>query len=108
MFWIGAAKCSLRLPYAGSLKERRHVVRSLLDGVRSRFSISAADLGHAAVWQNADLGFTAASSSSSELDERLSNLENFLSQREEDGDFEIVDFTREVFAYGDISDRQDQ
>ncbi len=30
-FWIGVAECSLRLPYAGSLKERRHVVRSILE-----------------------------------------------------------------------------
>lgn len=103
-FWIGAAECSLRLRCAASLKERRHVVRSLLDGVRSRFSISAADLGPADVWQNASLGFTAAASSLSELEERLRNLESYLGQREADGDFEIIGFTQEVFAYGDISD----
>ncbi len=44
-FWIGVAECSLRLPYAGSLKERRHVVRSILDGVRNRFSSLRQTLG---------------------------------------------------------------
>ncbi|MCD7952213.1 MAG: DUF503 domain-containing protein [Synergistaceae bacterium] len=44
-FWIAAAQLSLRLPFAGSLKDRRHVVRSLTDGVRGRFAISASDLG---------------------------------------------------------------
>ena len=77
-FWIGAASCSLRLPFAGSLKERRHVVRSIIDGVRSRFSVSAADLGPLDLWQSVELGFTAAGSSSAEVSERLENLENFL------------------------------
>jgi len=103
-FWIGAAECSLKLMYAGSLKERRHVVRSLLDGVRARFSISSADLGPPDRWQSAVLGFTAAGSSPSELEERIGNLESFLMQREADGEFEILNFTREVFAYGDLSD----
>lgn len=105
-FWIGAAQCSIRLRFAASLKDRRHIVRSLLDGVRSRFVISAADLGPVDIWQNAEIGFTAAASSQSELEERLQNLECYLEQREADGDFEITGFTQEVFAYGDISDRQ--
>lgn len=104
-FWIGTADCSLRLPYAGSLKERRHVVRSLVDGVRSRFNMSSADLGPPDIWHNANLGFVAAGSSPSEIEERLMNLEKFLVCREADGDFEIVNFTWEVIAYGDLSDR---
>ena len=101
-FWIGVAECSLRLPYAGSLKERRHVVRSILDGVRNRFSLSASDLGPADKWQDADLGFVGAGSSPSELEERLRNLESFLARKEAEGEFEIVRFDWEVFAYGDL------
>ena len=103
-FWIGAASCSLRLPFAGSLKERRHVVRSTIDGVRSRFSVSAADLGPLDLWQSVELGFTAAGSSSAEVSERLENLENFLRTREDGGEMQMVDFTREVFTYGDLQD----
>ncbi len=106
--WIGVAVCSLRLSCAASLKERRHVVRSLLDGVRSRFSISPADLGPSDVWNIAELGFSASGSSPQELEERIDNLEKFLSQKEESGEFEITHFTREVFAYGDISYRQNK
>lgn len=104
MFWIGAAVCSIRLHSTESLKERRHVVRSLTDGARSRFNVSCADLGPHLTRQGADVGFTAAGSSAEELDERLANLENFLRMRETGGEFEIVDYSREVFAYGDLSD----
>jgi uncharacterized protein YlxP (DUF503 family) len=103
-FWIGAAKCSLRLKYAQSLKDRRHVVRSIVDGVRSRFNLSSSDLGPDGAWQQADLGFTAAGSSNVELKERLEKLAKFLSQRESSGEFEIADFVWEVFSYADISD----
>ena len=101
-FWIGVAKCSLRLTYAGSLMERRHVVRSIQDGVRNRFSLSCSDLGPADKWQDAELGFAGAGSSPSELEERLRNLESFLARKEADGEFEMVRFDWEVFAYGDL------
>jgi hypothetical protein len=48
------------------------------------------------------LGFAAAGSSPSELEERLRNLESFLVRKEAEGDFNIVRFTWEVFAYGDL------
>ncbi|MDO5116633.1 MAG: DUF503 domain-containing protein [Synergistaceae bacterium] len=105
-FWIAASRLFLRLPYAGSLKERRHVVRSLTDGVRGRFSISAADLGPDGKHNAAEIGFAAASSSHAELEERMRNLEKFLYQREEEGEFIITDFSLEVLNYDDLSDRQ--
>ena len=83
-------------------------MRSILDGVRSRFSISPADLGPYNTWNAAELGFSASASSPAELEERLDNLEKFLGQKEETGEFEIIFFTREVFAYGDISYRQNK
>ena len=107
-FWCAAAELSIVIPFAASLKDRRQVVRSLTDGVRSRFSISAADLGPDGVHNAASLGFAAAGSSEQELEERMRALEKFLGQREDDGDFEITGFSVEVFKYGDLSDRQDQ
>ncbi len=107
-FWIAAARLEMRLPCAASLKDRRRVVRSITDGVRGRFAVSAADLGPDGEPREAVLGFAAAGSSPRELEERMGNLEKFLYQREEDGEFEITGFSPEVFNYGDISDRQAQ
>lgn len=107
-FWIAAARVEMRLPFATSLKDRRHVVRSITDGVRSRFAVSAADLGPNGVYNAAVIGFAAAGSSATELEERMDNLERFLYQREETGEFTIDGFTPEVFKYDDISDREDK
>jgi len=102
--WIGVARCSMRLQFAGSLKDRRHIVRSLIEGAHSRFNVSSSDLGPKDIWQQACLGFAAVGSSHAELEERLENLKKFLYQRESCGEFEVVDFVREVFSYADLSD----
>lgn len=104
VFWIGAVKCRLNLSWSSSLKDRRQVVRSLTDGARAKFNVSPADLGPNGAHQEAELGFAAAGSSAAELEDRLDILEKFLERCEAGGDFEIVEITREVFTYGDISD----
>ncbi|MDO4988440.1 MAG: DUF503 domain-containing protein [Synergistes sp.] len=100
--WIAAARFSVIIPYAASLKDRRRVVRSLLDGTRQRFSVSAADLGPADTHNAAELGFAACGSSYSELLERMASLKKFLCQREDEGDFEITKSLSEVFNNGDL------
>lgn len=103
-FWIGACRCRLSLLWAASLKDRRQVVRSLTDGVRSKFNISVSDLGLNGSYQDVTMGFIAAGSSAAEIEERLGCLEKYLEQCETAGEFEISEITREVFTYGDISD----
>lgn len=104
VFWIGAVKCRLRLPWSSSLKDRRQVVRSLTDGAQTKCNVSPADLGPSGAHQEAELGFAAAGSAAAELEKRLDILEKFLERCEAGGHFEIVEITREVFTYGDISD----
>ncbi|MBQ9882251.1 MAG: DUF503 domain-containing protein [Synergistes sp.] len=106
--WLAAARLFIEIPYAESLKDRRHIVRSVTDGARSRFALSAADLGPDGEHKKAVLGFAFCGSSQSELRERMANLEKYLFFREEEGEFEIVRFSPEVFNYDDIPDRQDK
>ena len=102
-FWIAALELHIDIPYAASLKDRRQIVRSLTDGVRSRFSISAADLGPSDMYNIAVLGFTASASGKSELEERVGNLRNFIHWREEEGEFEVIEFTSQILNYDDLS-----
>ncbi|MDO5562304.1 MAG: DUF503 domain-containing protein [Synergistaceae bacterium] len=108
--WIAAGECALSLYCAATLKDRRHVVKSLIDGARSRFNVSYADVSPKAEdMSGVRLGFAACGSARAELEERMRNLEKYLSQREEnDGEFELIDFTWEVIAYGDLSYTEDQ
>jgi uncharacterized protein len=76
-------RVEIRIPTAHSLKDRRQVVRSLLDGARRRFGVSAAEVGGQDTWQRADLGFAVVASSARIARETVDELDRFLWDRPE-------------------------
>jgi uncharacterized protein YlxP (DUF503 family) len=85
---VVAFEVSIRIPDAQSLKDRRQVVRSLLDGARQRFGVSAAEVGGQDTWQRATLGFAVVASEARLAEEVLDALDRFLWARPE---IEILD-----------------
>ncbi|MGA9583817.1 MAG: DUF503 domain-containing protein [Terracidiphilus sp.] len=65
----------LRIEHAHSLKDRRHVVRSMKDQLRQGFNISVAEIDEAVTWQSATLGIVAISSSRSYLHQLIEEVE---------------------------------
>lgn len=55
---VGVLTVELHLCEATSLKEKRHVLRSTLDSLRSKFNLSAAEVNHLDQWKQATLGFS--------------------------------------------------
>lgn len=53
----------IRIEHAQSLKDRRHVVRSLKDQLRQSFNASVAEMDEAVTWQSATIGIAAISRS---------------------------------------------
>ncbi|MGD8395581.1 MAG: DUF503 domain-containing protein [Candidatus Eiseniibacteriota bacterium] len=53
---IGTARIEMHIPGAGSLKQKRAVVRSLKERMISRLRVSAAEVDHLDLWQRATLG----------------------------------------------------
>ena len=82
-----AYEVEIRIPDSQSLKDRRQVVRSLLDGARHRFSVSAAEVGGQDTWQRATLGFAVVASQARLAEQVIDELDRFLWSRP---DVEIV------------------
>jgi uncharacterized protein YlxP (DUF503 family) len=59
--FIAVLTLELLLHDAHSLKEKRVVVQGVLDRVRARFNVSAAQLDDDDLWNRAQLGFAAIS-----------------------------------------------
>ncbi|MBS1854816.1 MAG: DUF503 domain-containing protein [Acidobacteria bacterium] len=59
---IGVLTMELRLEESHSLKEKRHVVQSLKDRLRSRFNVSVAEIEHQDTWQRATLAAVTVAS----------------------------------------------
>ncbi len=71
---IAALGVSLHIPASQSLKEKRRVLKSLKDRIRSQFNISVSEIGEMDKWQKGILGMVM-----------ISNDRNYLS-----GSFESV------------------
>ena len=54
---LGILRVELFLPENGSLKEKRHLIRSIKDKVRSSLNVSVAEVDHHDLWQRASLAF---------------------------------------------------
>lgn len=85
---VAGFEVDVRIPSSQSLKDRRQVVRSLLDGARQRFGVSAAEVGGQDTWQRATLGFAVVGSEARLVEEVIDQLDRFLWSRPE---VEIVD-----------------
>jgi uncharacterized protein YlxP (DUF503 family) len=68
----------LHLPDCGSLKEKRSVVRHLLEVSRRRFGVSDSEAGHNDLRQRALLGFAVVAPSAGHAEEVLDSVERFV------------------------------
>lgn len=68
----------LHLPACHSLKEKRAVIKPILDGARHRYSVAASEVGHHAKWQRAELGVVTVASTPAHAIEVLDAVERFV------------------------------
>jgi hypothetical protein len=66
----------IQIEAAQSLKDRRQVVRSLKDRLRTSFNISVAELDGAELWNRATIGIVSVSSSRDYLDGLMKKVES--------------------------------
>lgn len=68
----------LRIRDSHSLKEKRAVLQSILNGARNRFAVAAAETGHQDKWQRAAVGFAYVSSSPSHAYKVMEKVDRFV------------------------------
>lgn len=73
-----ALRLEVHVGEAHSLKQKRSVVRTVLDGARRRYRVAAAETGHQDKWQRAELGFAAVSSARGHAEQVLDEVERFV------------------------------
>lgn len=85
---VGVLSVDILLPEGNSLKDKRQVVKSILDRIKSRFNISAAEVGDLDLLRKSVLGFACISG-----DRKVANtvLNNVLSSIESDPRVSVVD-----------------
>lgn len=90
---IGVCKIVLALDDAFSLKEKRHIVKSIVERLRSRFNASVAEVGLNDLWKNAEIGIACITNEAGVADSIMANMVNFV---ENDGRAVMVDYSTEI------------
>jgi uncharacterized protein len=72
---VGVLTLELRLENSHSLKDKRHVVRSLKDRLRSKFNVAVAEIEYQDLWQRAVLAAVTVSSDRGNAERVLRSVE---------------------------------
>ncbi len=83
----------LYIPGTNSLKDKRRVVRSIMDRIRCRFNVSAAEIGNQDRWRQLTLGFAWVSNEGGHASRSLQGVIHFLERLPE---AEVIDYSVQV------------
>lgn len=85
-------KITLRASWVHSLKEKRMVVKSIVQKLKNKFNLSVAEVAEQDIHQTVVIGIAAICGSSAQVDSTMENVINFV---EDNTDAEIVDIQRD-------------
>ena len=72
--FVGVLRLTLHLPDPGSLKSKRHLVRSAIDRVKARFNVSIAEVAENDLWQKSVIGVAAVGNDHAFVNETLDKV----------------------------------
>lgn len=73
-----ALTIELHFPVAQSLKEKRALLRPLVDGIGNRFTVSVAEVAYQDLWQRAEVGVAIVSGTAAVAAEVGDEVERFV------------------------------
>ncbi|HEY7660955.1 MAG TPA: DUF503 domain-containing protein [Actinomycetota bacterium] len=84
---VAVQRFDLRIPGCGSLKEKRHVVKTLTNGIRAKFNVSVAEVDHLDLWQRTAIGVAAVANEAYHVRRVLHEVEKLV---ERWGEVEVI------------------
>lgn len=75
---IAYAQITLHVPWAQSLKDKRMVLRSLIDGARARFNLSIAEVDALDLHQSIVLGIAGICKDTAQADRLITQVVNYI------------------------------
>jgi len=91
--FVGICRLGLILPEGNSLKDKRNIIKSIMERLRHRFNISIAEVEHQDALRRAGIGFAVVSNEKSHLEKMMNSVVNHI---ELDGRVEIESIESEI------------
>ncbi len=84
---VALCRFDLRIPGVASLKEKRHVVKTLTASLRQKFNVAVAEVDHHGLWQRATIGVSSVAGDGYHLKRVMHEVERHI---ERWGEVEII------------------
>lgn len=98
--FVGVLRLTLYLPEPGSLKSKRHLVRSAIDRVKAKYNVSIAEVAENDLWQKSVIGVAAVGNDHAFVNESLDKVADFVASMH-GGQIQVTGRDIEIVAYGD-------
>jgi uncharacterized protein len=98
----------LRIEASNSLKDKRQVVRSLKDRLRSSFNVAVAEVDASELWQRATVGVVSVSDSRDYLEGLMRNVERQAFRIANNCGAEVTDSYLDFYSSGDGADPESE
>ena len=98
--FVGVLRLTLHLPDPGSLKSKRHLLRSAIDRVKARFNVSIAEVAENDLWQKSVVGVAAVGNDHAFVNETLDKVADFVASMH-GGQLQLTGRDLEIVPYGD-------
>lgn len=93
--FVGALILELYMPQCRNLKDKRQVIKSVMDRTRQRFNVAVAEVGKNDLWQVSTLAVACVSNSESSARELLASVERSVRAM---GKAEVIESPITIFA----------
>ncbi|BDG02028.1 DUF503 domain-containing protein [Anaeromyxobacter oryzae] len=98
--FVGVLRLTVHLPEPGSLKSKRHLLRSAIDRVKAKFNVSIAEVAENDLWQKSVVGVAAVGNDHAFVNEVLDKVADFVSSMH-GGQILVTARDIEIVPYGD-------
>ena len=99
--FIAVGRFEFFIPASRSLKDKRRVLRSVIQTVANKFNVSIAEVEYQDLWQRAAVGVSCVAESIGHCQKVLQEVEKVMAKTALDG-AEIVDRSIQVVALEDL------
>jgi len=98
--FVGVLRLTLHLPDPGSLKSKRHLLRSAIDRVKAKFNVSIAEVADNDLWQRSVVGVSAVGNDHAFVNETLDKVADFVASVH-GGQLQLLDREIAIECFGD-------
>lgn len=91
---VGTCEIEMLIYESNSLKEKRHVLKSIIERIKVRFNVSVAEVDYNDLWNKSMIGVAVVSNNKKMCESSISKVIDFIDNDER---VEIINYIKEIF-----------